>query len=80
MSDEAKQLASRWSMEPHESLNPNSGTYRIIADSDRERWKQYHTSARVPYMAMVYSHAVAVAIVEEHNRNLKSENGKLKGE
>ncbi len=62
-------MTSQWDIELDEQ---GFGNYRIISAATRERWKRYKTSARVPYVATVYSLEVAQHIMDLHNKGLEN--------
>ena len=57
---------SAWFVEPH-GLDTPERAWRIIADSTWRRWQQYHTSARVDYLALVFDADLARRLVYDHN-------------
>ena len=67
-----KQLKSSWYLERHPTFpTDKEDSWRIITKCDRERWRKHNTSARTPYIAIVWGLDLAKQIVDEHNKSLK---------
>jgi hypothetical protein len=57
---------TRYRMELDENLG--SERYRLINDETARRWASHHTTARVPYVAIIIGREEAFAILEKLNR------------